>query len=131
MFFGQRLRELRLEYAKMGVRRFAKKIKMSTLEYYNIEHGYEEPPKESKWITLIIENLGLEKHREQEMSLLDLWTKPFVMQKKPEDVAVSPLAHKTDGTRLTKEEYISLNKHINDIAKEHNKKADRYNKLKK
>jgi predicted transcriptional regulator len=80
MFFGQKLKELRLKYLQIEKEDFAKKIGMDFLDYCHVENGFLEPPEEFSWIKTIIEKLNLK--REDEMQLLDLWSKPFIMQKK-------------------------------------------------
>jgi transcriptional regulator with XRE-family HTH domain len=131
MFFGQKLKEYRLKYANMGLHKFAEKIKMSVSEYSKIERGYVKPPKDTRWITRIIDSFGINFPCSEETKLLKLWKKKFVMQKMSEGGFVSPFVSKSDGTLLTTEEIVDLNEYINNYKKEHNKKADEYNKGKK
>ena len=44
MFFGKKLKELRLNKAKVGLRKFADQIGMSPSELSDIEYGYVSPP---------------------------------------------------------------------------------------
>lgn len=151
MFFGKKLREMRLE-ANMGLRKFADKIKMSPSEYSNMEHGYIAPP--SAWdgdpeeetfmyklhmaLGLGMEDGGWEEMRE----LRGLYYAPFVMQKMSE---CGIILHATRRIQSGEEGFTSeeddcntrpstgkecseLSEYINNIAKEHNKKADAYNK---
>lgn len=128
MFFGKKLKEFRLNLVNMGLHNFAKKIGMCPLELSNIERGICSPPTCKMWIYNISIELGLEHNSLEDLELYNSWSQPFVMQKMSENVIVSPLSHKSDGTILTTEEYIDLNEHINSIAREHNKRAEEYNK---
>jgi hypothetical protein len=127
MFFGKKLKELRLKYARLGLHNFAAKVKMSVLLYSEIERGLVPPPPSKEWICDIIGLLQMEEGCLDSVELYDLWEKPFVMQKMNENVVCSPMTHKSDGTPLTTEEYLNLNEHINSVAREHNKMADEYN----
>jgi hypothetical protein len=127
VFFGKKLKELRLEHGKMGLHFFAEEIQMDVLLYSNIERGLVPPPPCKKWIYEMIGFLNLEQDSKEALELYKLWAEPFVMQKMHTNVVCSPFTHKTDGTPLTAEEYLGLNKHINDIGEKHNKNADRYN----
>ena len=128
MFFGEKLREFRLNYAKMGLHKFAQKIGMSVSELSNIERGIHPPPKCKKWIHNMSIKLGLEFNSLEDLELYYLWSEPFVMQKMDEDIMISPLTHKSDGTQLTGDEFVALHEHINSISKKHNKIADDYNR---
>jgi hypothetical protein len=129
MFFGKKLKELRLKYASMGLHNFANKINMSVLLYNEIERGLVPPPPCRKWIGEVMVSLNMEFGCSDAVELYDLWGKPFVMQKMNDSVVCSPLTHKSDGTPLTTEEYLKLNEHINSHARKHNKIADEYNEL--
>ena len=122
MFFGQKLKECRLEYANQGLRKWSHTMGMIPSDYHRLERGFDKPPEDPEWYLSLLENLksskdgeeiGIEKGGEDEQELFRLWKEPFVMQKMSTDVVVSPLAHKSDGTRLTTEEYLGLNEHIN------------------
>jgi transcriptional regulator with XRE-family HTH domain len=137
MFFGKKLKEIRLD-AKMGVRKFAEKIDINASTLYKIERGYEHPRLnriESDYLYPVgdlildrIKRLLVDVVEEKKIEeLYRLYEEPFVMQKMQENVVVSPLTAKTDGTQLTTEEHMDINDYINDIAREHNKKADIYN----
>jgi len=128
MFFGKKLKELRLEYAKMGLHKFSNHVNMSASQYSQIERGLVPPPPCKKWISGIIDSFNIEHNSLEALELYNLWGEPFVMQKMEVDVIVSPLTHKTDGTKLTTEEYLNLNEYINSIGKKHNKIAKEYNK---
>lgn len=131
MFFGKKLKELRLKHASMGLHNFAIKVKMPIRFYSEMERGLVPPPPCKKWIYGMMTHLNLEHDSLKAKELHNLWDEPFVMQKMDEDVVVSPFVHKTDGTRLTTEEYLNLNEHINSIGRKHNKIADEYNKERK
>lgn len=128
MFFGKKLKELRLEYAGMGLRKFSNHIGMSPSQYSQTERGIVPPPPCKKWIAGMIDSLNIEHDSLEALELYNLWDEPFVMQKMNENVIVSPLSHKSNGTRLTTEEYININEHINSIGRKHNKVAEGYNK---
>jgi len=143
MFFGEKLKELRLKFAKQGGRNFAKTLGMCPSEYYRIEHGYE-PPKDALWLYIVIENLGIGFESEEEKELTRLWNEPFVMQKMSEcgrivhaTKKINPDLNEEDfesiedmikNTRpATSDECLEITEYINNIAREHNKKADEYN----
>ncbi len=126
-FFGQLLKEMRLEYAKMGLRKFSEEIGMNPSELSKIEHGYVKPPSEKKWIDMIGDKLGLISSAPERDSLYFFWCQQFVMQEMPENffpVFVSTL----DDNPLTETKFKELTDWLNNIAKEHNKKAEEYNK---
>ena len=100
---------------------------MCPSEYSKMERGLVPPPPCKQWIYGMMEILKLEQDSEEALELYKLWAEPFVMQKMHTDVVCSPFTHKTDGTPLTTEEYMGLNKYINDIGIKHNKNADEYN----
>lgn len=130
MFFGKKLRELRLRHAEMGLHKFheAMGTTLKVSELFDIEHGYASPPDCGRFMAQILKVLDVPDDHQDWLELRDLrYDKPFVMQEKDENVVVSPLVHKTDGTRLSEEEYRGLNTHINNVAKEHNKKAREFN----
>jgi hypothetical protein len=130
MFFGKKLRELRLKHAKQGIHNFHKSMNtsMEIKELFDIEHGYAKPPDDIMFLQQVIMALGIPAQHDDWLELMKLYKEPFVMQKMPEGIIASPLVHKTDGTRLTEQEYIHLNEYINNHSREHNLKADAYNK---
>ena len=129
MFFGQKLKEMRLKYAEMGVHRFAEAmgttLKKSNL--FEIEHGYAPPPDCEIYMDQIKKALDISDDNEDWQELVRLRHEPFVMQEMPELRGISPFASKTDGTRLTGEEFIKLNNHIKNHIDKHNQKARKYN----
>ena len=130
MFFGKKLRELRI-HKKMGIHKIkdAMGTTFNVSELYDIEMGYAPPPDCGRFMAQIKKALELGTNATDWLELLALRSnQPFVMQKMPEGRVASPLTHKTDGTYLTGEEHVSLNEYINNHAKEHNEKADAYNK---
>lgn len=129
MFFGKKLREMRLKYAKLGIHHFLKKIDIdvNASEYNYIEHGYICPPDSEAFMKSIQNAFGVDDDNEEWKELCRLKQEKFVMQLMPEDVVISPLTHKTDGSYLTNDDLFRLNSYINHVAKEHNKKAREYN----
>lgn len=126
MIFGQKLKELRLSNAEMGLRKFAKEIGMKPSELSKIEHGYSPPPKDSKWFFVVAEKLKLKDMTSDQMDFHILWQQPFVMQLMDEDgFAVHGLM--SDGTSADGDKLIELTEYLQNIAKEHNKKARKYN----
>ena len=128
MFFGKKLKELRLKHANMGLHNFANHIKMDVLFCSKMERGLIPPPPCKKWINGMIDYLNLAHDSEEAIELYELWAEPFVMQKMDENILPSPLVHKSDGTKLTEYELKSLTDHINSVGREHNKMAEEYNK---
>ena len=130
MFFGQKLKKLRLE-ANIGLRNFTNKIDMKSSEYNDIENGYIQYPINSDWIWKVINVLNLDDKSYDKLDLLYLWHEPFIMQKMPENILVSPFTHTVDGELLNEKKYIELSKYVNKIAVKHNQKVDKYNASKK
>lgn len=126
MIFGQKLKELRLSNAEMGLRKFAREIGMKPSELSDIERGYAPPPKNSNWLFMIAEKLKLGDLTSEQMDFHILWSQPFVMQFMEENGFI-PHATATDGHTLNVEELDNLSSYINERAKEHNKKAREYN----
>lgn len=140
MFFGQKLRELRLE-AKMGSRKIADKLDMKVSDYYNIENGYAKPL-DALWVHLLIEKLEIGFQSDEAKELVRLYNEPFVMQKMSEcgGIAHASVRISEDETvdsiddmvkrkrAATTDELIGITEHINKHVREHNEKADAYNK---
>jgi len=128
MFFGEKLREMRIK-AKMGRHKFkdAMETTLNVVELSDIEHGYAPPPDCGRQMAQFRKALKMSFNDPDWQELIRLREEPFVMQEMPENVVLSPLTHKSDGTRLTEDEFRGLHEHINNIAKEHNEKARNYN----
>ncbi len=144
MTFGKKLKELRLK-ASIGLRKMSGELDMLASRYSNIERGYEHLGSTfylGKIIVVLTENLPLEELPLEEVEKLnELYHEPFVMQKMPEFL---PILHATRrlqpeeegytngddyNTRpATSDELISMTEWMSDTAKEHNEKADAYNK---
>ena len=126
MFFGKKLREMRLK-KNIGLRNFSRKIDVCVSKYSLIEQGFIPPPSDKKLLYKIY--LGLEEQSSSDWAeLFILYKAPFIMQEMNENGIPSPFTHKADGTQLTGEEFKKLHDHINNEAKKHNKKAREYNK---
>lgn len=130
MYFGKKLKQFRLYKAKIGMRNFAQKIGMDCSQYSKIEGGYEKPPRGIVWFNMISDALTLDNPSDGRRELFDLFSEPFVMQKMPENVMINH-ATKTNGEIVTTEELVNISEYINNIAIEHNKKADEYNSINK
>jgi len=129
MFFGKKLKELRLKYAKMGLRNFSKDMEMSPSEYSNLERGLALPPKDKEWIHKLLEKLQIPQYSEDEMALYIEWNKPFVMQLMDEDIFISH-ATLTGGGHADTKKLKEVSEWMREIAIEHNKKAKKYNEEK-
>jgi hypothetical protein len=126
MFFGQKLKELRLKYAKMGMRNFSIEMGMGGAEYHALERGFTPPPKDKEWMHNLLEKLQIPPWSEDEMGLYICWKKPFVMQLMDEDVFITH-ALMTDGSSGSLKKLKEVSDWMRDIAVEHNKKAREYN----
>ena len=127
MFFGKKFKEFRLKYSKKGLRTFAFDNDINPSHLSEIERGLRPPSKSKKWFNKIVKAMNLPKDSNDYYELLNLWEAPFIMQEMDENMMVSPFVHKSDGTRLTTEEYINFNEHLKFIARKHNEKARKYN----
>ena len=126
MFFGKKLKELRLKHAKMGLRNFSIATGMLPSEYSNIERGLAPPPEDNKWFNKLCKKLKVPSHSEVKLELYNEWKKPFVMQLMDEDISIGH-ALMTDGTSADAEKLGEVSEYMQNIAKEHNKKAREYN----
>lgn len=127
MFFGKKLKDVRLK-SGIGLREMSKKLDMAPSKYCNIEHGYEKPPYWKLFLARFVTRLGKDNISwEDKEELYYLAQEPFVMQKMPEYRMIAH-ATKSDGSMATPDDLINLSDYINDRAKEHNKKAEEYNK---
>jgi transcriptional regulator with XRE-family HTH domain len=129
MYFGKRLKELRLNRAKKGLREFSDEMGMRPSEYSDIERGYKEPPKDSEWIFKVISALGVQEELTTQVELLNSWHEPFVMQKMPEYFMPSFVCT-SSGVPLSEEKMTEFIDWMGEKVKEHNKKADEYNSKK-
>ncbi len=129
MFFGEKLKELRLKHAKQGLRNFSIATGMSPSEYSAIERGLAPPPKDKEWIHKMMKLLELPEWSEDEMDLYIEWNKPFVMQFMNEDISICH-GLMSDGTSADAEKLGEVSEYMQDIAKEHNKKAREHNESK-
>jgi len=124
MFFGQKLKEIRLKQG-FGLRKFADLINIKATELSNIEHGYIEPPQEPQWLYDLVDTLNLESRSTEEMQLFYSWTEPFVMQEMPEFVPAFVCSK--DNAPITEEKMVEFMEWMNSKIDEHNKKAREYN----
>lgn len=128
MFFGEKLKEIRLNIKKVGITQFAKEIGMNPSDYSDIERGYVPPPENEEWIEKILFALVGENNMKSRAELYYYWKEPFRMQKMPENFIPGIFLHHSDGSRLTNEQLESFVEFMEERAKEHNQKADKYNK---
>lgn len=129
MFFGEKVKELRLKHAVMGLRNFSMAMGMSGSEYSNMERGLAPPPDSDEWLHKLCKNLKVPSHSEDEMDLYIEWNKPFVMQLMDEDIFISH-ATMSDDSVPTAKKLGEVSEYLRDIAIEHNKKARKYNETK-
>jgi len=150
MFFGQKLRELRLNShggQGKGIRSFAREIGMRPSKYSDMEEGYIPPPSDEdeagiELIGEIISALEINNNMPEQIEFFAALREPFIMQKMPEcgfifhatkitgddEVGEEITDHGDYKTRpATSDECIEITDYINDRAKEHNQKADEYN----
>jgi len=128
MFFGKKLKDLRLKYANIGLSSFSREMGMIPSEYSAIEYGYSPPPTDEEWFVMLCSTLKIVPLQKEALELYFLWQQKFVMQMMPENIFPSPMSSKIDGSILKEEELIDLYDFINSISKEHNKKAIEFNK---
>jgi len=132
MSFGKKLKKLRLEQ-KIGLRKMSEDAKITASELNQIENGYAPHPNSDIFGNILL-TLGLVKLEDEYGELMELYKKPFVMQKMPEFL---PLIHATvniepDDPRKTRaataDELADITIWLQESDEEHNKKADAYNK---
>ncbi len=139
MIFGQKLKEIRLKYAEMGLRKFSGAIDMKASELSNIEQGYAPYPDD--------EIFGRMHHacgtiiNDDWSELVRLREQPFVMQKMGEEGMIFHATKRIqegeegytseeddyDTRPATPEECVGISEWFNNRAREHNEKADEYN----
>lgn len=144
MFFGKKLKEFRLKYVHMGLRKFAKIIGICSSELYKIEAGHIPPPINSSSFLPDVYNALEGKKKISNLiwfELLELFRKPFVMQKMKETIGLFHATRRIqpgeegytseeddyNTSPATPDELIGIAEFINNHVREHNKKADTYN----
>ncbi len=146
MYFGKKLKEIRLKHADMGLRKFSKEIGIKASDLSNIECGYAPYPNDE-----IFEKMHCVCKADIDLAFflvfLDDWSElvilrkqPFIMQKMEEGI----IFHATKRIQPVEESYtseeddyntrpatgkecIEITEFINNHVREHNKKADEYN----
>lgn len=103
IFFGQKLKEYRLKYAKIGLSRFAKIIDMKPSQLSKIERGKKEPPKDEEWFFLICEKLNIIGQEKKCEYLKKLWLKPFIKRKTDYSTYFPVFVSDTNGKPFTVE----------------------------
>jgi transcriptional regulator with XRE-family HTH domain len=126
VFFGKKLKELRLKHASKGLRNFSIATGMAPSEYSAIERGLAPPPEDKEWIHKIMKLLELPEYSEDEMDLYIEWNKPFVMQLMNEDIFICH-GLMSDGTSADAKKLVEVSEYMQNIAIEHNKKAREFN----
>lgn len=127
MFFGQKLKEMRLKDPYVNARDFSKTMGIKPSELCNIEHGYSSPPSKD-----ILEKI-LSKYAvttEDWVGLVKSYKEPFIMQEMNEDAFITH-ATAADDHAVTGEELGHITTWFRERAKEHNKKAKEFNGKKK
>lgn len=138
MIFGKKLKEIRLKYAEMGLRKFSEEIGMKASELSNIERGHAPYPDDEIFGKMhyacgVIIN-------DDWSELVRLRKQPFVMQKMEEGIifhATKRIQEGEDGYTSKEDDYntrsatpkerIGIMEWLNNRVREHNKKADEYN----
>jgi hypothetical protein len=128
MFFGKKLREIRINIKKVGIGKFAKEIGMDPSDYSDIEQGYVPPPSTEEWIENILMALVGEGNMKSRAELYYFWKEPFKMQKMPENFLPGIFLHHSDGSQPTREQLEKFIEFLEKRTREHNQKADEYNK---
>ncbi len=123
----------------MSLRKFSKKIGIKPSEFSNIERGYTPP--DDNFMTQLKVILDVSEDNKDWTELVKLYHVPFIMQKMSECGGIFHATKRIQkgeegytseeddyNTRsATPEECIEITEWLNNIAKEHNKKADEYN----
>ena len=125
MFFGKKLKELRLK-KKIGISFFAEKIEKSPSYLTDVEMGYVKPFEDFDFIIEISKILELDKN--DELDLIHYWLKPFLMQKKSVDV-IPILTSDKNGNLFNEEKREEFRQFLRKRAIEHNEKAEEYNEI--
>ena len=110
MTFGSMLKEIRINYAMIGLRRFANLINMKPSQYCDIEHNRCKPPSTDK-IESICDTLGLYKDDKQRDELIRL-SKSYKPSKRRK-LGFPIFAHDTDGKLITGKKLEDLTNFIN------------------
>ena len=126
MTFGEKLKELRLNKAHMGLRKFATEAEIRASDLSDIERGRVQPPQFYTWINKIRIALNLKEDSKEYLELHEAWLEQFVM-KKMENKCFPLFACTSDGKPAKPEKLIKFAEHMKEIAEEHNRKADEYN----
>jgi len=141
MIFGQKLKEMRLKYAEMGLRKFSEVMGVKASELSDIEQGYAPPPDCGRFLAQVRVVLDISAEHEDWTELAKLRFEPFVMQKMEEEGRIFHATKRIQpgeegytseeddyNTRpATSKECVDISEWFNNRAREHNKKADEYN----
>jgi len=84
MFFGKKLKELRLNNVRMGLRKFASTIGITARELSEIERGLVPPPEDEDFINIIVHSLQISRRSKDCVELYDLYKSKFVKQEESE-----------------------------------------------
>lgn len=104
----------------MSRRDFAKAMDMPLSKISKMERGLIPYPTDEEWLHRLYEKLGFDAELHQ------LWRELFIMQKMSENFI--PLFVCTEsGNPISEEKMVEFIEQTNNMAKEHNKKADEYN----
>jgi hypothetical protein len=125
MYFGKKLKELRIREPYASMRDVAKALDMKPSEYSRLEHAYAAPPEDAEWFWKLVYSIGVGDDIEAQLTLRSLLLEPFVMQEMPEFIPAFVCT--TDGNPLSKDKMTEFVEWMNDKVEEHNKEAKEYN----
>lgn len=125
MFFGKKLKELRIRDPYRNIRDVAKPLNMKPSEYSSLEHGYISPPEDGDWFWKLVYAIGVGDNIAAQLALRSQMLEPFVMQEMPEFFPA--IVCTNDGNPLSEEKMTEFVEWMNERAEEHNKKARKHN----
>ena len=102
MFFGEKLKSIRLSHTTKGLRTFSQQVDMKPSEYSKIERGIIPPPTSPEWMQKIIMALGIEENYMLRAELKKLMTQSFVKQKNTDEIEPLYVSPETKRQELKK-----------------------------
>jgi transcriptional regulator with XRE-family HTH domain len=122
LHFGALLKKIRLEEAKIGLRKFAERLGISPVLLCKIEQGYEEYPRRDSWLECVLNCLGNISEESVER-LTEAFIQPFHRQRMPE-YFMPVFVRKSDGSQATIEEATAIYEQMKEMAERHNALVD-------